>query len=105
MLHDPEEYPKHQAGRGKRDHHDPFAPDVQSEGELEERPRRGPVHQRERASTPQLPAHHGKKALTIGTSAGILASAQGIVITLVNSGLYQQVSKANDANNLSLGLA
>ncbi len=110
-MRDPEEYPKHQPGRGEQEHHDPFARDVQEEGELENQPRRherGPVHQRDAASMPQLPRHHGKKAVIIGLIAGALASAQGLIIILVNSGTYQEAAKqiqGKQASNLSLGLA
>ena len=91
MLHDQEqEYPKHQPGRGERDHHDPFAPDVQSEGDLEEH---GPLHQRVAASTPQLPHGHARKALIIGAILGVLVSIQGIVLTLKNASLYTEAAK------------
>jgi len=102
-----QEYPKHQPGRGNHDHHDPFA--IQEEGELEDQPRKrgeGPVHQREAATLPQLPAGHARKALIIGAIAGILASAQGVVLTLVNSGAYNEADKyINNASKMPLDVA
>lgn len=91
MRDEDEGYPKHQPGRGDHDHHDPFM--IQEEGELEERPRRGPVHQRENATTPQLPRGHASKALITGVILGILVSIQGVVLTLVNSDVYKQAAK------------
>lgn len=104
MLHDPDhEYPKHQPGRGERDHHDPFATDVQSEGELEER---GPIHQRSAPMTPQLPRGHASKALIGGVILGVLVSAQGIFLTLKNANLYTQAAKyVKDPSQMPRGLA
>jgi hypothetical protein len=98
MRDSEQQYPKHQPGRGERDHHDPFDGFVQEEGELEEAPHGGPVHQRETPTTPQLPRHHVQNALIIGIVAGVLASVQGIIITLVNAGLYEQVNKTSTSN-------
>lgn len=83
-----QEYPKHQPGRGEHQHHDPFA--IQEEGELEER---GPIHQRKAATTPQLPHGHARKSLIIGTILGLLASAQGIILTLKNADVYKEAAK------------
>lgn len=93
MLHDQEEYPKHQPGRGERNHHDPFEAAVQEEGELEDRPRQGPVHQHEVATTPELPYARGRKALIVGVIAGILYEVARVVITLVNSDAYREGAK------------
>jgi hypothetical protein len=85
-----QEYPKHQPGRGEHHHHDPFEPDVEAEGELEEEPpRRRPLHQREEATTPELPPHHIRNALLIGIIAGVLATLQLIMLTLINASAYQ----------------
>ena len=106
-MYDPDqEYPRHQHGSRDQDrdhdrdrdrddhqHHDPFA--IREEGELEEekRPRRGRfMHQREEATLPELPHRHGSKAVLIGAIAGLLSSAQGIVLTLANSDLYRQAA-------------
>lgn len=104
MLRDHEqEYPKHQPGRGARDHHDPFAPAVQEEGELEER---GPVHQRATATTPQLPPGHARKALIIGAVLGVLVSVQGILLTVKNADTYAQAAKfVNNPSNMPAGVA
>jgi len=86
-----QEYPKHQPGRGEHDHHDPF--EIQEEGELEDHSRRGPVHQRESATSPELPRHHARKALIIGIVLGVLVSLQGVILTLINASVYQQAAK------------
>src|ERR1700741_2879556 len=95
MRDQEQEYPKHQPGRGEKDHHDPFA--IQEEGELEDQPRhRGaPVHQREAATTPPLPRRHARKALIVGIVAGVLASVQGIVLTLANSSAYTAAKESS----------
>ena len=103
-MRDPEqEYPKHQPGRGEHEHHDPFA--IQEEGEMEDHPHQGPVHQRERASTPQLPHGHARKALIIGVVLGALVSLQGILLTLKNADTYKEAAKYVQNNNMPLGLA
>ncbi len=104
MMHDPDqEYPKHQPGRGEREHHDPFAPNVQSEGELEEP---GPLHQRTAATTPQLPRGHASKALIGGVILGVLVSIQGIVLTLKNASLYTEAAKyVKDPSKMPTGVA
>ena len=96
-----QEYPKHQPGRGEHEHHDPFA--IQDEGELEERPKKGPVHQREAATTPELPPGHARKSLIIGVVLGVLAAAQSIIITLKNTDLYNEAAK--QGKNVTLGVA
>jgi hypothetical protein len=104
MMRDPDqEYPKHQPGRGEHEHHDPFA--VQEEGELEEPQRRGrPLHQREAASTPQLPPGHAGKAMITGVVLGALVSLQGVILTLKNADLYKEAAKYTQSS-MPLGLA
>lgn len=103
-MRDPDqEYPRHQPGRGEHQHHDPFA--IQEEGELEERPGRGPMHQRETSTTPQLPPGHARKALTIGLVLGVLTSLQGVILTLKNADTYKEAAKYVLTNNMPLGLA
>ncbi len=103
MMRDHEqEYPKHQPGRGEHDHHDPFAPTIQEEGELGER---SPVHQRTAATTPQLPRGHARKALIIGAILGVLVSAQGIFLTLKNAAIYKEAAKyLSDPSKMPTGL-
>jgi MFS family permease len=104
-----QEYPQHQPGRGAHEHHDPFA--IQEEGELEEprqrkqRGEEGPVHQRDAATTPQLPPGHARKALSIGVVLGVLVSLQGIILTLKNADLYHQAARYTQGNNMPVGLA
>lgn len=102
-MRDPDqEYPRHQPGRGEHEHHDPFA--IQEEGEMEE-PRRGPIHQRDRASTPELPRGHARKALITGVVLGALVSLQGILLTLKNADTYREAAKYVQSNNMPLSLA
>ena len=103
-MHDHEQvYPRHQPGRGERDHHDPFALNEQSEGELEES---APLHQRDHASLPQLPRGHGRKALIIGVILGLLVTVQGVALTFKNADLYRQAAKyVNDASKMPNGIA
>lgn len=96
-----QEYPRHQPGRGEHEHHDPFA--IQEEGELETRDR--PVHQRESATTPELPRGHARNALIIGIVLGVLASAQGIIITLANSDLYHEAARQGKHQLVSTALS
>lgn len=91
MRDQEQEYPKHQPGRVTHDHHDPFAPDVQEEGELE--PRGHPVHQREVATTPEIPYGHARKALIVGLIAGILYEVGRVVITLTYADTYREGTK------------
>lgn len=102
MRDEEQEYPRHQPGRGEHNHHDPF--EIQDEGELEDEPRRRPVHQREAATTPELPRHHARKALITGVVLGILVSLQGIVLTMLNADVYRQAAKYL-TNNMPLSLA
>ena len=103
MLDPDQEYPKHQPGRGEHEHHDPFA--IQEEGELEEpRRRERPVHQRETATTPQLPPGHAGKAMITGVVLGALVSLQGILLTLKNADIYKEAAKYTQSN-MPLGLA
>ena len=92
-MRDPgQEYPRHQSGHGEHEHHDPFA--IQEEGELKEPQRRGrPLHQRHAATTPQLPPGHARKAIITGIVLGVLASLQGVLLTLKNADLYKQAAK------------
>lgn len=104
MRDEEQEYPKHQPGRGEHNHHDPFEASVQEEGELEDSPRRRPVHQREAATTPELPRHHARRALITGIVLGILVSLQGVILTLLNAGVYKEAAKYL-TNNMPLSLA
>ncbi|HEY1348392.1 MAG TPA: hypothetical protein VGF67_02045 [Ktedonobacteraceae bacterium] len=102
-MRDPDhEYPRHQPGREEHSHHDPFA--IQEEGELEEPGRRERLHQREAATTPQLPARHASKALITGVVLGALVSVQGVILTLNNAQIYKQVAQYTQTS-VPLGLA
>lgn len=103
MRDSEQEYPKHQPGRGEREHHDPFA--IQEEGEVEERHKSSPVHQREAATTPQLPYGHARKALIVGVILGVLTSLQGLILTLKNADIYKEAAKYTLSNTMPLGLA
>jgi hypothetical protein len=104
MRDSDQEYPKHQPGRSGNAHHDPFAPDVQ-EGEIEE-PRRRPVHQRESATTPELPPGHARNSVIIGAIIGVLVALQGIILTVKNADAYKEAAKyINDANKMPMGVA
>src|SRR5258708_3288599 len=108
-MRDPEQeypvYPKHQPDRSEQNHHDSFA--IQDEGMLEDEPRRHrPLHQRDTASSPQLPPGHARKAIIIGAVAGILASLQGLIITLANAQYYTKANKyINDVTQMPSGVA
>ncbi len=56
----------------------------------------GPVHQRERITTPVLPPHRFRNALIIGVIAGVFCVAQSIVITLSNTSTYHAFDIAKD---------
>lgn len=101
MRDEEQEYPRHQPGHGVQNHHDPF--EIQEEGELEDRPRR-PVHQREVATTPELPRHHARNALIIGVILGVLVSLQGFLLTLKNADVYKEAAKYI-TTQMPLGLA
>lgn len=88
MRDQEQEYPKHQPGRGTHNHHDPF--EIQEEGELEEQPRHGPLHQRETVTTPQLPHARGRKAVIAGIAAGLIYEVARVAITLANADLYRK---------------
>jgi hypothetical protein len=65
-----------------------------------------PVHQREKPDRPQLPRGHLKTTLIIALVAGMLASAQVIVVTLFNGAIYRESAKyASNPSNLSLATA
>lgn len=104
-MRDPDQqYPRHQSsGRGEHEHHDPFA--IQEEGQLEEpKHRERGLHQREEATTPQLPPGHARKAMIIGVVLGALVSLQGVIITLLNAGIYRQAATYTQTS-MPLGLA
>ncbi len=84
-------YPRHQPGRSEKDHHDPFASDTQSEGELEEG--RSPAHQRDKATTPMLPRRHVRNSLIIGAIVGLLVALQGAMLVLLNASIYREAGK------------
>jgi hypothetical protein len=98
------EYPIHQTQKGHEghNHHDPF--EIQDEGEVEDHPKHSPVHQREAATTPQLPRGHAGKALITGVILGVLVSLQGVLLTLQNADLYRQAAKYV-TSNMPLALA
>lgn len=113
MAHSDSEYPLHQPQRGRP--HDPLDAGTEADDDFEprrgasrpSRPRyqtRGPLHQRELPSTPQLPPRGLLNTLIIGVIAGIIASLQGIIITLVNASAYTSV-KAVPQGQLSLNQA
>jgi hypothetical protein len=103
-----QQYPLPQPGGNGR--HQPFDDDSEDEfddeGIIQEPkvPDRGPFHQREVPSSPQLPRGRFKKTLLIGAIAGVIAALQGIIFTLANSSLYHTVS-TTPQDKLSLGLA
>ena len=95
MRDSDQQYPLHQPNRDGRHH--PFDDDAgpaQASPDLdeEEAPRRRgtTVHQRESASTPQLPRGRFLNAVIIGAIIGVLACVQNIVITLINAPTFQQ---------------
>jgi hypothetical protein len=55
-------------------------------------------------ANPRLPRGHLRKALIIGVIAGLIATLQGIIITVANASLYHTVS-ITPQNKLSLSLA
>src|SRR5437867_11162994 len=99
-MQDSEEgYPLHQPqDRVEKDHKLPF--DNKGEPVLEKKytppPPVGPVHQRERVTTPVLPPHRFRNALIIGVIAGVFCVAQSIVITLSNTSTYHAFDIAKD---------
>src|SRR5438105_4415865 len=105
MQDSEQEYPLRQPQ--KREHH-PFDDDA-DDGTLREEPRprrqRGPLHQREVATRPQIPRGHIRNTFIIGLAAGIISALQVIIFTLANASLYQQAAQAKNANSLSLGIA
>jgi hypothetical protein len=60
---------------------------------MQESDQQAPAHQREEPELPQLPRGHLKTALLIALIAGIIASAQTIVVTLINGGFYRQAAQ------------
>src|SRR5205807_3288082 len=85
MANSDSEYPLRQPRRGS--HHDPFDDDTEADDDLQQerdarRPRtarhqtRGPLHQRELPTTPQLPPHHMRDTLIIGLIAGTIVALQ-----------------------------
>jgi hypothetical protein len=99
-----QQYPLHQSGGNGR--HQPFDDDTDDEDIRQEpmRSRQGPFHQREAPFSPQLPRGRFKKTLLIGAIAGVVATLQGILVTLANASLYHTVS-ITPQDKLSLGLA
>jgi uncharacterized integral membrane protein len=103
MLDPDQQYPRHQSGRGEHEHHDPFA--IQEEGQLEEPKRRDhALHQREAATTPQLPPGHARKALITGLVLGALVTLQGVILTLQNADVYRRAA-AYTQTSMPLGVA
>lgn len=100
-----QEYPRHQPGRGMHNHHDPFEPLVQEEGELEDVPRHSPVHQHEVATTPQLPRHHARKALIAGVVLGLLVSLQGVLLIYKNADVYTAAKQYTTTGTMPVSLA
>ena len=107
------EYPFHQPGRSR--HHDPFGGDTGEEDDLGQvrdagKPRgprfqtRGPFHQRDAPTSPQLPLHHMRNTLLIGLVAGIAGALQSILIVLVNAPIYNS-AKDKAQGSLTLNLA
>lgn len=64
--------------------------------------RRGPMHQREKPTSPMLPAGGARKTLSISLVAGILAAITNIVFTLVNAPLYLKAAKPEYTNHPGL---
>jgi len=90
----------------QRRQHNPFDDDANADTVPESHPRGGPVHQREQAMRPVLPAGGVRKMLSISLVAGILAALTNIVVTLVNAPLYQQAaSYANHPSQMPLNVA
>jgi len=85
-----EEYPLHQPEHNGHHHSldgqsTPTPAQELPTGQSEQRP----LHQRELASSPQLPGGRLRKTLIAGVITGFLCAAQGIVIVLANAALYQ----------------
>ena len=109
MRDSEQEYPLHQSGRGERHHpfdDDTIADERADQGPFQEplQPGQGPMHQRTMPANPRLPRGHLRKALIIGVIAGLIATLQGIIITVANASLYHTVS-ITPQNKLSLSLA
>src|SRR5260221_11219755 len=97
MRDSEQEYPLHQPGRGERHHpfdDDTIADERADQGPFQEphQPGQGPVHQRTMPPNHRLPRGHLRKALIIGVIAVLLATFQGIIITLANASLHHTVS-------------
>lgn len=104
------DYPKHQPIRGKDDHgwDEPFEENQDGERKKEEEPRygrRSPVHQRERATLPELPRAHASKALITGAIIGALVVLEGIFFTLRNADLYREAAKYAKPELIPSGIA
>jgi hypothetical protein len=105
MRDSEQEYPLHQPGRGGQNHpfdDDTIADERADQGPFQEplQPGQGPIHQRTMPANPRLPRGHLRKALIIGVIAGLVATLQGIIITLANASLYH-----TPQDKLSLSLA
>jgi MFS family permease len=106
------EYPFHQPQGGR--HHDPFGADTEADdvGQVRDagkppRPRyqtRGPFHQRDAPTSPQLPPHHMRNTLITGLIAGIVGALQSFIIVLVNAPIYNS-AKDKAQGSLTLNLA
>jgi len=87
-----EEYPIHQPAHNEHHQLDgqsaPAAAQELPAGLGEQKP----LHQREIASSPQLPGNRLRKTLITGVITGILCAAQGIAIVFANAALYQSAS-------------
>lgn len=110
------EYPKHQPIRGKDDSGwDEPGEENENDRQGRERPReeeeprhgrRGPMHQREQATMPELPRGHGSKALIIGAVIGALVALEGIFFILKNGDIYKEAAKyIGDASKMPAGVA
>ena len=110
MANSDSEYPFHQPRRSRQN---PFDADTETDDDIGQgrtrmrppTPRyqtRGPLHQRDAATSPELPPHHLRNTLIIGIIAGIVGALQGIIITLVNAPIYNE-AKGKAQGSLALG--
>jgi hypothetical protein len=94
------EYPLHQSHLHEDNGHHGVIDDQTEDDGLEAerfpRPGAGSLHQREVATTPDLPRGRVKNALIIGVIAGVLSIAQSIIITLVNAPTYHAYDVTKD---------
>ncbi len=97
-----QEYPSHQSGSREYSNHDPSEVDAESEGDMTDW---DSIHQPSSATNSQLPQGYVWKALLIGVIAGILASAQGVIIILANSQVYLNANRSINSASAPLGPA